>query len=211
VSLTPYYDHGGITIYHGDCRAVLDSLPTPDLVIADPPYGVNLKRGDSRIQDHVAGDTLAFSPGHLLDLAVPLVLFGANAYATHLPNSTGWLVWDKTFPDMAHHSQAELAWTNFVRGIRIFRGAYHGFMRKPDGWLHPTQKPESLFRWILTLPWTPGGLVIDPYMGSGPVMLAAKNLGRRAIGIEIEERYCELVAKRLSQEVLALTPTPEAR
>jgi site-specific DNA-methyltransferase (adenine-specific) len=78
--------------------------------------------------------------------------------------------------------------------------------------VHPTQKPVALMRWCLTLPWTPTGTILDPYMGSGPVLIAAKQLGRRAIGIEIEEKYCEIAVKRLSQEILPLgpdTPKPE--
>lgn len=66
---------------------------------------------------------------------------------------------------------------------------------------HPTQKPVALMKWVLQLKWVGPGTVCDPYMGSGPVLRAAKDLGRRAIGIEIEEKYCEIAAKRLSQKV----------
>jgi site-specific DNA-methyltransferase (adenine-specific) len=67
---------------------------------------------------------------------------------------------------------------------------------------HPTQKPIALMRWCIGQPWTPEGVIVDPYMGSGTTVRAAKDLGRKAIGIEIEEKYCEIAAKRLSQEVL---------
>ena len=70
--------------------------------------------------------------------------------------------------------------------------------------MHPTQKPAALMGWCLSLKWTPPGLVIDPYMGCGPTLRAAKDLGRRAIGIEIEERYCEIAVKRCAQEVMEL-------
>jgi site-specific DNA-methyltransferase (adenine-specific) len=198
----PYYEQDGITIYHGDCREILPALARPAVVVADPPYGVAMVRGDSKVRRAVAGDAEPFDPAHLLALCVPLVLFGANAYADKLPASVGWLVWDKTFPEMAHHSQCELAWTNYVKGVRIHREAYHGFMRQRDGWFHPTQKPVELFQWILNLRWTPPGLVVDPYMGSGPALIAAKNLARPAIGIEVDERYCEITARRLSQTAL---------
>jgi site-specific DNA-methyltransferase (adenine-specific) len=76
-------------------------------------------------------------------------------------------------------------------------------IRKGDETLdHPTMKPCSLWRWILNLRWTPPGTVLDPFMGSGTTLRAAKDLGRKAIGIEIEERYCEIAAKRLQQSVL---------
>jgi DNA modification methylase len=70
---------------------------------------------------------------------------------------------------------------------------------------HPTQKPIALMRWCIGQPWTPDGTIIDPYMGSGSTLVAAKAMERSAIGIEIEERYCEIAAKRLSQEMLPFT------
>ena len=203
----PYYQDEYVTLYHGDCRDVLQEQDCQErfeeamAIVTDPPYGVSMKRGDSRNRDRVAGDGEPFDPAFLLAWDVPTVLFGANNFADRLPTSTGWLVWDKTFPDMAHHSQVELAWTNCVRTIRIWREAYHGFMRAKDGWLHPTQKPVELFQWILAkLP--PTRLVVDPFMGSGSCIVAAKNLGIKSIGIDIDERYCEATAQRLSQSVL---------
>ena len=204
--MKPYYSHAGITIYHGDCREILPSLKA-DVVVTDPPYGVNLKRDKpsrmNAVGGRVHGDSEPFDPSHLLAIAVPTILWGANAYASRLPDSTGWIVWDKTHAETCEHSQAELAWTNCVGGIRLHREAYHGFMRRKDGWLHPTQKPVALMRWCIG--FTPDGCVLDPYMGSGPVLVAAKGLERRAIGIEIEERYCEIAAKRLAQEVFDFT------
>jgi len=198
--MKPYYQHKGMTIYHGDCREILPVLGGFELVIADPPYGVAINRGDGKLTGRlVHGDEEMFDPSHLLALERPMVLFGANAYAERLPASTGWLVWDKYHHEKSQHSQAELAWTNFVRGIRVHREAYHGFMRKRDGWFHPTQKPVGLFQWILELHWTPPGAVLDPYMGSGPVLLAAYRCGRSAIGIEIEEHFCEIAAQRLAK------------
>ena len=105
-------------------------------------------------------------------------------------------------------TDCELAW---VKGLkykttRIFRHLWTGFQRDSEvgeKFIHPTQKPISLMGWCLG--WFPeAGIVLDPYMGSGPVMRAAKDLGRKAIGIEIEEKYCEIAVKRLAQEVLPL-------
>ena len=137
--------------------------------------------------------------GDCLDI-LPIV-WGGNNFCDQLPRSTGWLVWDKTNGEKCEHSQAELAWTNIVRTIRIHRENYSGFMRARDGWFHQHQKPVGLMKWCLR--WiNETATIVDPYMGSGPVLIAAKDIGRKAIGIEIEERYCEIAAKRMSQEVL---------
>ena len=79
--------------------------------------------------------------------------------------------------------------------------------RGDDDLCHPTQKPVGLMRWCMTLPWTDADqTILDPFMGSGTTLRAAKDLGRRAIGIEIEERYCEIAARRLEQAVLPFAP-----
>jgi DNA modification methylase len=98
-----------------------------------------------------------------------------------------------------------MAWTNFVKGARVFRFLWNGMLRDSHESLeHPTQKPIELMKWVLGLRWTPPGIILDPYAGSGSTLRAAKDLGRSAIGIEIEERYCEIAVRRLAQEVLKL-------
>lgn len=143
-----------------------------------------------------------------------VVLWGANHYADRLPPSPSWLVWDKVdglesgravgFNDQA---DVEMAWSNLGGPARLYRHRWMGLLKSSERdqrRLHPTQKPIALMAWIIAN-WTmPGDLIIEPYMGSGPALRAAKDLGRRAVGIEIEERYCEVAAKRLGQEVLAL-------
>ena len=187
--------------------------PFADVLAADPQYGIAHptdyhSRGRSKLatcSDYVSvhGDDEPFDPSHLLALDLPTVLWGGNHYASRLPDSAGWLVWDKERPDMLDQATCELAWSNFVKGVRRFRYLWNGMIRAGDETLvHPTQKPIALWKWVLTLPWTPAGAVLDPYMGAGSTLIAAKDLNRRAIGIEIEEKYCEIAAKRLSQEVL---------
>lgn len=206
--MTPYYEANGIRIFHGDCREILPALLAEGLevgaIVADPPYGVNLNRGDGRRSvdtRRVHGDDAPFDPSHLLELRVPTILWGANAYADRLPPSRGWLVWDKHFADTCHHSQAELAWASYGGGVRIHREAYHGFMRARDGWFHPTQKPVGLYVWIYEQRRFPkSGTILDPYLGAGASLVAARRLGRDAVGIEIEEGYCEVAAERLRQE-----------
>ena len=187
--------------------------PFLDVLVADPQYGIAhptdyAARGRGKLAAcsnylPVHGDDKPFDPAHLLALNMPTVLWGGNHYSSRLPDSSGWLVWDKERPDALDQATCELAWSNFIKGVRRFRYLWNGMIRAGnETLLHPTQKPIALMKWVLTLPWTPEGTVLDAYMGGGSTLIAAKDLGRRAIGIEIEEKYCEIAAKRLSQEVL---------
>jgi DNA modification methylase len=226
----PYYEHAGITIYHGDCLEVLPAIghTIGAFVLADPPYGTGLsfdynqrfspanekwwKNSDrSQAIRHapLIGDNQPFDPSHLLGHP-RLVLFGANHYASRLPDSGGWIVWDKRGGERDVSaaewpmSEAELAWTNLSNGVRMFRHTWFGLIRdsEPKEHYHPTQKPVALMRWILEKWNRDRLLVLDPYCGSGPVLVAAKSLGMQAIGIEISEEYCARAARRLGQEVL---------
>lgn len=210
--MTPYYQRGGIAIYHGDARDLLPRLPF-DWICADPPYGIGhpvdySARGRSKLAAAsnyvpIANDDKPFDPSWIVSLRKPTLLWGANHYADKLPASAGWVVWDKKRPHDLDQSTAELAWTNFVRGVRVFRHLWHGMMRdseRGEGVLvHPMQKPEALHRWTFSLRWCPGGVVADPYMGSGSLLAAALSVGRSAIGIELSEHYCEVAATRLEQ------------
>src|SRR3990167_3773563 len=198
----PYFQDDSVTIYHGDCREILPYLPKVDLVLTDPPYGIShptnyRERGRSnlaRCNDYVPvfGDDKPFDP--IPWIQWPCVLWGANYYADKLPCSSGWLVWDKERPHDLDQATCELAWTNFVKGARVFRHLWNGMIKGSERGenYHPTQKPVELFRWCLLLKWTPEGTILDPFMGSGPTLRAAKDLRRKAIGIEIEEKYCEI-------------------
>jgi hypothetical protein len=155
----------------------------------------------------IAGDDEPFDPTFLLDLGLPTVLFGANHYADRLPARRGWLVWDKRDGDgPTDQSDAEMAWTNVLSVVRVFSARWRGAMRQGreqiEGRQHVNQKPVALMAWVLSL--VPAGAVLDPFAGSGSTLVAAKEAGRRAIGIEIEERYCEIAANRCRQEVLGL-------
>lgn len=216
--MKPYYADDFVTIYHGDCREILWGIRSGSvsLVVADPPYGMGYKPlrgadGSKRFLAPVLGDAEPFDPTHLVSRFERLVLFGANWYASRLPDAGGWIVWDKT-PNGRKEgfiaSDAELAWTNVSTRIRKVAVQWGGEARNGEtDHFHPTQKPVGVLRWIVEEFTTVGDLVLDPYAGSGSTLLAAKEAGRRAIGIEIEERYCEIAAKRCSQEVLPLGGT----
>jgi site-specific DNA-methyltransferase (adenine-specific) len=205
--MKPYYEHAGITIYHGDCREILPQLPPCDSVLTDPPYGIasiwqgggghgwSSARSKSPLRnswDEVAPD-LTF----LLSDDRPTIIWGGNHF--NLPPSRSWLVWRKEVNPVLTLGDAELAWTNLDKPIRVFD---HPRSKLTGGLVpeHPTTKPLPLMLWCLSL-LKDANTVLDPFLGSGTSLVAAKKLGRSAIGIETEEKYCEIAAKRLSQEV----------
>ena len=216
--MKPYYQDDSCTIYHGDCREILPTLPKVDLVLTDPPYGIGyvmkpqvVGKGNRRImrggKPPVFGDDKPFDPAFILGHRYTIT-FGANYYAGKLPPSNGWIVWDKTGggrgPDNSF-SDCEMAWTSVLRSPSIFRHLWKGLVRDSEAGekvLHPTQKPLELMRWCILLV-DAAKTILDPFMGSGTTLRAAKDLGRKAIGIEIEEKYCEIAAKRLAQEVFS--------
>jgi DNA modification methylase len=212
--MQPYYEENGVTIYHGDCREVVPSISGVELLLTDPPYGVNHNTRYSRFSggkgfahlrnDHapVYGDASPFDPAEWLGYP-RVVLFGANCYSDKLPLGT-WFVWDKrTTAGGTILSDAEVAWFSRGHGIYIFNHCWSGFARASETGehYHPTQKPVALMRWCIERAGG-DGLILDPYMGSGSTLRAAKDAGRKAIGIEVDERYCEVAANRLRQEVL---------
>lgn len=191
--MKPYYEHGGITIYHGDCREIGDLAA--DAVVTDPPYGIEYRQPRKCAgRMSIRGDGAWTFPRPSL----PFVVWGANNAPDYA--DCGWLVWDKERYGADLFGDGELAACSETRKVHIKRSRWdrqHGL-----GWTgsHPSEKPVSLMSWCIG--FLPPGTVLDPFAGSGPTLLAARDLGRRAIGIEIEERYCEIAARRLAQEVL---------
>lgn len=204
--MTPYYQDDLVTIYHGDCREIAPDLDF-DVILTDPPYGIDINPIRSRF-DRITGDSEPFDPSWLLAFGKPTAMFGANHYADRLPSSPTWFVWDKRGATPSNlQADAELAWSNLGGPVRLVRYYWNGGGSKQKeglgGSLHPTQKPVGVMRWIIER--CPDGVILDPYMGSGSTLMASKQVGRRAIGIEIDERYCERAAARCSQETLGLT------
>lgn len=206
----------------GDWRKA--SFSRPDLIVTDPPYGISHKcnfaeRGRGNLaacNDYpdVAGDNEPFDPTPLLELDVPTVLWGANHFADKLPPSGGWLVWDKERPDTLDQATCELAWTNCVKGVRRFRHLWNGMMRASERGenYHPTQKPVALMRWTLNLPWIPRGLILDPFMGSGPCGVAAMSTGHRYLGFDLVPEYCDIARRRIADAATSLfdsVPAPK--
>ena len=213
--MKPYYDCDGITIYHGDCREVLPTLPRADLLLTDPPYGIGADN-QSRIlsreklakpKDYGVSDWDKERPDvRIIEASIRFadiaIVWGGNYFG--LEASSCWLVWDKdNFTN--DFADCELAWTNMTRAVRKFKWRWNGMLQeemgdKKENRVHPTQKPLALMRWCLS--FAPDAkTILDPFMGSGTTLVAAKREGRKAVGIELEERYCEAAVKRLQQGV----------
>jgi site-specific DNA-methyltransferase (adenine-specific) len=242
--ITPYYDDGQITIYHGDCLEVLPELSGVAAVVTDPPYSSGgAFRGDrtnSTLQKYISNysgnqRTLNDFTGDNRDQRsfyawCTLWLNGARAASLpgamvasftdwrQLPTMTdavqsgGWVwrglaVWSKKFgrPREGGFSNAAeyVVWgSNGPMGEgqdAYTAGIFESSIERERE--HIAQKPEAVMRWLLGIVPS-NGLVLDPFMGSGTTLRAAKDLGMRAIGIEISEEYCEIAVRRLAQEVL---------
>lgn len=223
--MKPYYADDLVTLYHGDCRDFDLAALAADVLVTDPPYGVSWdtrgSRGKYAVRTSlgmdlpaIVGDDVPFDPEFLLRLGIPTALFGAQHYSDRLPASPAWVVWDKRVGMNSNdQSDCDMVWTNVGGRARMIRYQFNGGLAlakengirpgsgRPVG-LHPTQKPVAVMRQLIE--WMPPGLVLDPFMGSGSTIVAAKSLGRRSIGIELHEPYCESAARRCSQEVLGL-------
>jgi len=207
------------SVINDDCHVFTNEMlfsgefPADGVIITDPPYGISHPcdfhtRGRDALaacKDYadVAGDTEPFDPTHILSLSVPTVLWGANHFSDKVPGSSGWLVWDKERPATLDQATCELAWTNFIKGVRILNHRWNGMLRDDDDTLlHPTQKPVHLTTWILNScatnhNWTPTGAVVDLYSGSGAALVAAKRAGRHYLGFELSKEYCEIAERWL--------------
>ena len=208
--MTPYYEHAGITIYHGDCRIIAPQLPQFDLLLTDPPYGIGKDgqkastggHGGRKAYEFLGWDESAperWVLGMLCSKATKHVIWGGNYFGDALPVAMKWLVWDKG--QRINQSDGELAWTSIGGVLRIL--TLNRVELMSDGAVHPTQKPERLMRWCIEQA-EPTQTILDPFGGSGTTAVAAKRLGKRATLIEREERYCEIAVKRLAQEALPL-------
>jgi DNA modification methylase len=204
--MKPYYNHDGVTIYCGDCRELMPELEF-DVIVADPPYGVGKDYGqcDDTLETFKDSVSLIASRG------CPAAVFVPVCRVHDLPVRPQWMaIWAKRYG-----ASALIAYPIYPHweGIALYSlsGDYAGnkghrsdvFTFAPAraaGSGHPTPKPLDLMKELCG--WMPGGVILDPFMGSGTTVLAAKAIRRTAIGIEIEEKYCEIAAKRLSQEVL---------
>ena len=220
----PYYQDEAVTIYHGDCHVILPELPKVDLVLTDPPYGIDL--GKTKGSGGAHG--LALSPyssyvdtyenftesivpaiNYALDNAARgIVWTGPHIHEQRKPTAIGGVFcpagagrhgWGfKTFLPVLLYGNAP----DIHLGAPVANTITSGERPEKNG--HPCPKPLGWMRWCVCLGSRESHTILDPFMGSGTTLRAAKDLGRKAIGIELEEKYCEIAARRMAQEVLPL-------
>ena len=202
-----YYSDPSVAIAHGDCREILRTLAPVDLVLTDPPYGIGEHGGACRTRSAPGysrhanlgwdNETPSLATFQLiLSRCRHAVIWGGNYFSDKLPPRMGWFYWQKLMG--GDFSDGELAWTSRTGALREFTKCPKGINKH-----HPCQKPVELFTWCISF-FPDAQTILDPFMGSGTTLRAAKDLGRRAVGIEAEEAYCEIAAMRMAQEVLPL-------
>jgi site-specific DNA-methyltransferase (adenine-specific) len=201
----------------GDCLPIMRDMPDNcvDLIVTDPNYGIGVAKhgtvGGSNIanvtdygnQDWDNKPCSDDQIAEMIRISNNQVIFGGNYF--NLPPSPCWLVWDKD--NSGNFADCELAWTSFKTAVRKFKWRWNGMLQEKMGKqkevrFHPTQKPVPLMEWIISNYSKEGDLICDPFCGSGSTLVAAKNLGRRYIGIELDSKYVAICNERLSQQTL---------
>lgn len=223
--MTPYYEDDWVTLYHGDCREALGGI-TADVLITDPPYGMNLgKHGganDQRSRELRRGGYGIYedTPENYVGIVAPAIVWALQIVkrgAVFAPAPSAWALPPPTslggvFIPAANGRSPwgfqNLAPVLFYGTAPLLNLGAKATMIRASGRApvelgHPCPKPLEWMRWLVVLAAQGTDIVLDPFAGSGTTLRAAKDCGYRSIGIEIEERYCEIAARRLSQEVFS--------
>lgn len=214
--MKPYYETKNGKLYHGDCLEVLPGIESVDLVLTDPPYGI----GYDKMQDIMAKKGRISNGGSwkeygdswdkkienkffdlIFSISKHQVVWGGQYY--NLPSNRKWLIWNKI--QRGKMTDGEMAWTSFKNGLHVFdMSRIDAYVNKTDGKFHPTQKPVQLFQWVLEILSQKNDLILDPFLGSGTTAMACERLNMDWVGIEKEEKYCEIAAKRIDNETRQL-------
>lgn len=204
--------------YNMDCMDGMKQFPNNyfDLAIVDPVYGgvtqggyMQGKGGENAAkrrvyhlglwsQEKTGSDYFK----ELLRVSKNQIIWGGNYFCSNLPESQGWIVWDKE--NTGYFADCELAWTSFNRATRIFRFMWNGMlqadMKNKEYRIHPTQKPVRLYEWILQNYAKDGDIILDTHVGSASSLIACRNTNHKYVGFELDETYYKLAKKRLDQE-----------
>ncbi len=197
----------GVDLYLGDCRGILPTLGRVDAVVTDPPYGIGADEAASKNKgkwgwtyyghsqwDRSRPDDELISS--LLTFGKYQIIWGGNYFTDILPPTMQWLVWDKGQRNFSL-ADFEMAWSSQKAASRIFD--YPRSLALKDGKEHPTQKPIEVIKWCIGFIPDNCPLILDPFMGSGTTGVAAVQLGRKFIGIEIELKYFDIACRRISE------------
>ena len=222
--MKPYYEEPGITIYHGDCLDIFPELPKIDLVLlTDPPYGIDLGKTSGSGNGHglklKAYSSYDDSYGNFCSMIIPrlnqsidmskraIIWTGPHIHEQRKPDAIGGIFCPAAQGRHCWGFKNLLPVLFYGKAPNLHLGAHQTMIQSsalPDRYDndHPVPKPLKWMNWLIGLGVLEGETIFDPFMGSGTTLRAAKDLGHKAIGIEIEEKYCEIAAKRLAQEVL---------
>jgi len=215
-----------IQLLNIDCMEYMATLPDKafELAIVDPPYGINASNdfgGEKRKSGNGAALKSAFEKKDW-DIAIPdkkyfdelyrvsknQIVWGANYMTIYLPNSMGWIVWDKN-NGTTKFSDFELAFTSFDTAARFYRytwnGMLQGDMKNKEDRIHPTQKPIALYRWLLHNYAKPGDRILDTHLGSASSAIAAHQMGFEFVGCELDKDYYDASIKRFKEQTKQLS------
>lgn len=224
---------GDCTLYLGDAKDVLPTLPRVDALVCDPPYGIGEASGKAATRtsglasrsrdaskyrrDYGVSDWDDATADEVVSMAMDRarwsIVFGGNYY--DLPPTSCWLIWDKLNGD-TDFADCELAWTNLPKAVRRIRFLWNGCMRRERDIEreHPTQKPVDVMKWCIEHLPSPNCTILDPFMGSGTTGVACVKLGRSFIGIEREPKYFDIACRRIEQaykqpDLFIASPAPK--
>jgi site-specific DNA-methyltransferase (adenine-specific)/modification methylase len=201
---------GDCTLYLGDCLEIMPTLCKVDAVVTDPPYGIgesskkNASRGGLAKPKDYGFYNWDNEPASneqidvIRNISKHQIIFGGNYF--QLPPTSCWLVWDKQ-NGANDFADCELAWTNLKKAVRRIYWQWNGMIRKGDDIReHPTQKPVGVIQWCIKHLPSDCETILDPFMGSGTTGVACAKMGKKFIGIEIDENYFNIACKRIEQE-----------
>lgn len=211
--------------YNMDCIEGMKRFPDNyfDLAIVDPVYGDVGRGGYMKMQggEHVA-KRRNYHPGlwnqektggvyfkELFRVSKNQIVWGGNYFSSNLPESQGWIVWDKRHPDGVKFADCELAWTSFDFATRIFRFMWNGMlqedMKNKEYRIHPTQKPVRLYEWLLQNYANKDDVILDTHVGSASSLIACHNTDHKFVGFELDPIYYEKAKARLDAEIAQTT------
>jgi len=210
-----------VELYLGDCLEIMQELEdgSVDAVVTDPPYGIKYKSGKiannsisstgKRFSERVINDDIPFNPDPFLDFR-KIAFTGAQHFYERLPKGGSLHCWDKrgNYKPL-DQADADFVWISNDKKSRVIHLVWRGICRQIETnqkYLHPTQKPIALMRWIMDdlLELPDGATILDPFMGSGTTGVACVQTGRNFIGIEIEPKYFEIAEARIAEAQLQI-------